>query len=110
MEEEERTLAELEKVGIGLTEHSEKMVYLGTGQGLFCRACGTKVEDGRVCGAKLAAVFWYCPTCDEFLEWHGFGITEETTGQCQTSLRPFLRWLRHHPERGEGNNERHHRA
>lgn len=98
MREEQRTFPRPEKVTIGLPQDLGKMVYLGADQELVCRRCGTKVEDGRACGKNLTAVFWYCPTCDEFLEWHAYGITKETTAQCQASVGSFLRWLRHHAE------------
>ncbi len=107
MEGEKATSPELDKkVDTGLPDYSKKMVYLGVDRGFFCRRCATKVEEGRACGEKLTAVFWYCPTCDKFLEWHAFGITEQMTEQYQASVRSFLRWLRYHAETGEGNNKR----
>lgn len=113
MREEQRTLAERQKVATGLTEQSEKMLYRSVDQALFCRRCLTRVEDGRACGKNLTAVFWYCPTCDAFLEWHAFGMTEGMTEQCQAEVRSFLRRLKyrsdssgrqHQAEKTQGND------
>jgi hypothetical protein len=69
------------------------MVYPGPDQGLFCRTCGARVRSGWACGGKGGTVFWYCPTCDEFLEWNGAGLTEGMSEECQTSMRSFLRYI-----------------
>ena len=105
-QEERRASAELEKVGTRLVGRSQRMVYLGPDQGLFCHACGTKVEDGWACGKKGCTAFWYCPTCDEFLEWDGSGLTEEMTEEGQTSMKSFLRYLIGRAQKDEGNKVR----
>jgi len=100
MSEKQRALPET----IGLSQGSWEVASLDADQGLVCRGCGTKIEDGRACGKNLSVAFWYCPTCDEFLAWHAFGITDEMTGQYQADLRSFLRWLKYHAKKDQGNN------
>lgn len=99
MSEKQRALPEAEEMTIGLPEGLGKMFYLGADQELVCGKCGTKAEGGRACGKNLTVVFWYCPTCNEFLEWHAVGIADEMTEQYQADLRPFLRWLKRHAKR-----------
>jgi hypothetical protein len=103
---ERRTSAELEKMGARVVGPSQRMVYLGPDQGVWCRACGTKIEDGWACGKKGCTVFWYCPTCDEFLEWDGSGLTEEMTEEVQASMKSFLRYTINRAQKSEGNNQK----
>ncbi len=76
------------------------MVYLESERDIYCSKCGTKVDNGRACGKDVSIVFWYCSTCDEFLQWQVLG-TAEVSEQCQESVRSFLRSLRHQADGGE---------
>ena len=108
--EERMASAEVEKAETGLVGPSQRMVYQGPDHGLACRTCGTRVEEGWACGEKGCTIFWYCPTCDEFLEWSCSGLTEEMTEECQSSMKSFLRYIMSRPAKGEGNNQGWHEA
>jgi hypothetical protein len=106
-QEEKKALAEPEEVGAKLVGPSQRMVYLGPDQRLACRTCGTSVKHGWACGEKTCTAFWYCPTCDEFLEWCGSGLTDQMTQESQASMRSFFKYIINRSQKGEGNNGRH---
>ena len=60
-------------------------------RGIYCNKCGTKLEDGWACGQNLSSFFWYCPTCDEFVQWQQVLGTGEVSEQGKESMKSFLK-------------------
>ncbi len=104
-QEERKALVEAAEVEAKLVGPSQKMIYLGPDQGLACRTCGASVKHGWACGQKACTAYWYCPNCDEFLEWCGSGVTDQMTEESRTSMRSFLRYIINRSQKGEGNHE-----
>ena len=73
----------------------------GVKKGIYCNKCGTKLEDGWACGQNLSSFFWYCPTCDEFVQWQQVLGTGEVSEQGKESIKSFLRYLKHQADGGE---------
>lgn len=102
-QDERKALAEPEEAGAKLVGPSQRMIYLGPDQGLACRTCGASVKTGWACSQKACTAYWYCPKCDDFLEWCGSGGTDQMTEECRASMRSCLRYIIDRSQKGEGN-------
>jgi hypothetical protein len=95
MELDRVSLSELDKAREEFPQVHKNLVHLGPERGLFCAKCGTKAQPGGGHGRGFGFSFYYCHTCDEFVEWDDFGMTEEMRTKYRALMRPRLR--------GEGN-------
>ena len=91
-------LSELDRARIEFPQIYRNLVHLGPGRGLFCAKCGTKAQTGGGHGRGSGFSFYYCCTCDEFVEWDDFGMTGDMRTECQILMRNGIR-------RAEGSND-----
>lgn len=91
MQQDKATPAELKQARAQFPQVYDNLVHLGSEKGLYCAKCGTKAQPGGGHGDDFGFSFYYCYTCDEFVEWDSFGMTKDMTNQCQAWARPHLR-------------------
>ena len=87
MEPNRVSLAELNRARAEFPQVYNNLVHLGPERGLFCAKCGTKAQPGGGHGQGFGFSFYYCQTCDEFVEWSDFGVTQHM----RTSYKAFMR-------------------
>ena len=98
MEQDRVSLSELDRARAEFHQVHINLVHLGPGRGLFCAKCGTKTHSGGGHGRSFGFSFYYCHTCDGFVEWDDFGMTGDMRTECQVLMRNGIR-------RAEGSND-----
>ena len=63
-------------------------------RGAYCSKCGTELQDGWACGRNSSIFFWYCSTCDEFVQWQVVRGTAEVSEEGKDSMKSFLRYAK----------------
>lgn len=91
MGEDRVTSAELKRARAEFPQAYDNLVHLGPWKGFYCAKCGTEAQPGGGHGDDLGFSFYYCRTCDEFVEWDSFGMTKDMINQYQAWVRPQLR-------------------
>jgi len=91
MEPDRVSLSELDRARAEFHQVHGNLVHLGPGRGLFCAKCGTKAQTGGGHGRGFGFSFYYCNTCDGFVEWDDFGMTEEMRNEFQVLMRNEIR-------------------
>ena len=91
MEPDRVSSSELDRARVEFPQVYNNLVHLGPGRGLFCVKCSTKAQPSGGHGRGFGFSFYYCHTCDGFVEWDDFGMTGDMRTEYQVLMRNRIR-------------------